>query len=468
MSGKTVKTEQWGSRTGLILSAIGMAVGTGNIWRFPRVAAANGGGPFIVLCILALFLWGIPIMMAEAVLGKTTRFGVIGSFKKFIGEKYTWMGGVVAWISLCVTFYYAVVVGYCLRYAVYAFTGIIKSGLDTELLWTTFSNNPTDKMIFHVIAMVICTLVIMKGIQTGIERINKILIPALFILLIVLMIRAITLPGSLAGLEYLFSPANIKLFGSTYFVYVKKDEDISLNATLVCFADTSAGMLAAMVVIPTIFALSPDPTPILAAGNSGITFIHLTKLFTTMPMGRLAAMMFFVALSFAALSSLLSMVELGVRLLLDMGWTRTKAALFAGVAITILGLPSSYSMAFQDNQDWVWGVGLLASGVFITVAMMKYGISKVYDEHIAPSSNINARWIWNLLYLITIIFVVLFSWWIWQAATWYPGEWMKWLPISKYTFTVGTMFYQWIPSFVAILLLNNWFNKVMKHPAVLD
>jgi len=485
------KTESWGTRWGLILSAIGMAVGTGNIWRFPRVAAANGGGPFIVLCIVALFLWGIPIMMAEAVLGKSTRFGVIGSFKKFIGEKYTWMGGIVAWISLCVAFYYAVVVGYCLRYSVYSFSGVIKNGLDTELLWTTFSNNAADKMTFHVIAMILCTLVIMKGVQAGIERINKVLIPSLFIMLIVLMLRAVTLPGAINGLEYLFSPANIKLFGNakvwleaftqiawstgagwglmlTYFVYVKEDEDISLNATTVCFADTSAGMLAAMVVLPTIFALSSDPGPILAAGNSGITFIHLTKLFTVMPMGRLAAILFFLSLSFAALSSLLSMVELGVRLLLDMGWTRTKAALFAGVAILILGLPSSYSMAFQDNQDWVWGVGLLASGVFITFAMMKYGINKSYEDFIAPTSNINAKWIWNLLYLVPVIFVILFTWWIWQAATWYPGEWMKWLPISQYTFTVGTMFYQWIPSFIVIFMLNKWFNKVMKYPAVLD
>ena len=136
------KADQWSTRWGLILACIGMAVGTGNIWRFPRVAASQGGGAFILVVMIGLFLWAIPCMMAEAVWGKVTRMGVIGSFKEFVGRKWTWMGTVVAAISLGIAFYYAVVVGWCVRYFVYALSGVIKPGLDSEALWTAFSTTP--------------------------------------------------------------------------------------------------------------------------------------------------------------------------------------------------------------------------------------------------------------------------------------------------------------------------------------
>lgn len=479
------KADQWASRWGLIFSAIGMAVGTGNIWRFPRVAAAQGGGAFVLACVAALFLWAIPLLMAESVWGKVTRMGVIGSFKEMLGRKWTWAGGCVAWISLGIAFYYAVVMGWCVRYFVYVLTGVIKPGLDTEALWTAFSTTPGAMVPWHIISMVIATIVIFKGISQGLEKINKILIPSLFVLLVVLMIRAITLPGAVKGLQYLFEP-RFELFASgrlwleaftqvawstgagwglllTYFVYAKKTEDISLNATTICFADTSAAMIAAMAIIPTIFALSSDPMAAVGSGNTGLAFIHLAKLFTVMPAGTLFAGFFFLALIFAALSSLLSMVELGVRLLMDAGWPRHKAALAAGIGITILGLPSSMSIDFLNNQDWVWGVGLLVSGVFFSIGAMKVGVDKIWKEYIEPCSDLKAPWMWKLIYLFPLWFVIIFTWWIKQAMSWYPDSWWKWLPISEYTYTVGTMVYQWAIMVVVFLLLNNWLADKMTH-----
>ena len=252
----------------------------------------------------------------------------------------------------------------------------------------------------------------------------------------------------------------------TYFVYTKDSEDISLNATTVCFADTSAALLAGLAIIPTIFALAPDPQAAIASGNTGLAFIHLTRLFTVMPGGRIMAIMFYLALIVAAGSSLLSMVELGVRMLLDAGWTRKKAALAAGVGITIMGLPSAMSISFLDNQDWVWGVGFLATGLLFSFGAIKIGVQKIWDEYIEPVSDLKAAWMWKLIYLFPFWFVIVFGWWIWQAAAGYPGEWYKWLPISKYTASVGTIFYQWAICFGIIFVLNNWLAAKTRFAAV--
>lgn len=482
--------EQWKSRWGFILSAIGMAVGTGNIWRFPRVAAANGGGAFMVAMLIAIFLWAIPLLMAESVWGKVSRMGCVGSFKVMVGPKQTWMGGVLGWVCLAVTFYYAVVMGWCIRYLVYALTGTIGPGVDTDALWVAFSTTPGAMVPWHVLSMILCTVVILRGVAQGVEKMNKVLIPMLFVLLCILALRSVTLPGAAAGLEFLFKPQWGDLLKGriwleaftqaawstgagwglmlTYFVYTKDNEDISLNATTVCFADTSAALLAGLAIIPTIFALAPDPQAAIASGNTGLAFIHLTRLFTIMPGGRIMAIMFYLALIVAAGSSLLSMVEMGVRMLLDAGWTRKKAALAAGVAITVMGLPSSMSISFLDNQDWVWGVGFLATGLLFSIGAIKIGINKIWDEYIEPVSDLKAAWMWKLIYLFPLWFVIIFGWWIWQAASWYPGEWYKWLPISKYTFTVGTIFYQWVICFGIIFIMNNWLASRMRFAVKVD
>ncbi|MDD4023868.1 MAG: sodium-dependent transporter [Synergistales bacterium] len=472
------KADQWSTRWGLILSCIGMAVGTGNIWRFPRVAASQGGGAFVIALLIGLFLWAIPLLMAEAVWGKVSRMGVIGSFKEMAGRKWTWMGTTVAVISLGIAFYYSVVVGWCIRYFLYAITGVIKPGLDTEALWAAFSGTPGAMVPWHILTMVAATVILFKGISQGLEKINKVLIPTLFVMLVVLAIRANMLPGSTEGLRYFFEPKWADLLKGrvwleaftqvawstgagwglmlTYFVYTKKREDIALNATTVCFADTMAGFLAGLAIMPTIFALSPDPMAAVASGNTGLAFIHLTSLFTVMPGGVIFASIFFLALIFAGFSSLLSMVELGLRLLMDAGWTRNKAAIAAGIGILVLGLPSAWSISFLDNQDWVWGVGLLLSGLIFSIAAMKIGVNKIWDQYIAPDSDLNAPWMFKLIYLFPVWFVIIFWWWIAQAASWYPDTYMKWLPISEYTFTVGTMVYQWAIVVVLALVTNNW------------
>jgi len=377
-------------------------------------------------------------------------------------------------------------VGWCFRYLAYALTGVIKPGLDAEALWASFSGTPGAMVPWHILTMIAATLVVLRGVCEGLEKVNKVMIPMLFILLIFLAIRANMLPGASEGLRFFFEPKWEDLLKGrvwleaftqvawstgagwglmlTYFVYTKKREDIALNATTVCFADTMAGLLAGLVVIPTIFALSPDPSAAVGSGNTGLAFIHLTNLFTIVPGGAIFAALFFLSLVLAGFSSLLAMVEMTIRFFLDAGWSRRKAALIAGLGIALFGLPSAWDISFLDNQDWVWGVGLLLSGLIFSIAAMKIGVNKIWEEHIAPDSDIKAAWMFKLIYLFPLWFSIIFIWWIAQAASWYPDTYMKWLPISEYTFSVGTMFYQWAIVVAIALVTNKWLTNRSRFP----
>jgi NSS family neurotransmitter:Na+ symporter len=395
------------------------------------------------------------------------------------------MGATMAAFVLGIVFYYGVVVGWCIRYLVYALTGVFKPGLDTEALWKAFASNGMQQSLLFALVIAICMWICSKGVAGGLEKACKVMVPAIFILLVFLAIRAAFLPGAIKGYEFYFTARmsdflNPKTYleaftqvawstGAgwglflTYFVYVKKTEDIMLAATTTCFADSTAGFLAGMCVIPTIFAYAPDPMAAVKAGNTGMAFIHLTRLFAEIPGGTIMAIGFFLALVLAALSSEIAMIEMGARLLEDAGWSRKKATWGIGIVTLVLGLPSAMNMTFLDNQDWVWGVGLLVSGLLMSIGAMKVGVKKIWNEHIEPYTEMKHEWMFSAIKLFPVWFAIIFGWWTWQSITWYPGEWYKWLPISKYAFTAGTMFWQWGIVIAVSLILNNWLANKMSH-----
>ncbi len=146
--------EQWGSRWGFIAASIGMAIGTGNVWRFPRVAAANGGGPFIIAWTIALFVWVLPLLMGEMVMGRRTGLGTIGAFRDYMGKKYTWMGTWIAAVCLLIMFYYSVIMGWCVKYFTLAVSGAFQPGMGTEAtqaIWNAFTTTPSQTIFFDFI-----------------------------------------------------------------------------------------------------------------------------------------------------------------------------------------------------------------------------------------------------------------------------------------------------------------------------
>jgi len=472
------RVEHFGSRWGLVLATLGMAVGTGNIWRFPRIAAANGGGSFLVAWVVFLFLWSVPLMILEFSIGKRTRLGTVGSFIRLGGKGWAWMG---AWIALCATaimFYYSVVAGWCLRYLAASLTGRLNDGKEGEILWQSFAGTPWA-LVTHVLALALGVAIVWFGVR-GIERATKVLIPTLFVLVIVLAIRAVTLPGASAGLEFLFTPEwgalakpNIWLQALTqnawdtgagwgviltYAIYMKAREDVGLNAFLIGFGNNSVSLLAGIMVLCTVFAINPGAqSEIVGASNEGLTFIWMPQLFAEMPGGGFFMVIFFLALSVAAITSLVSMLELATRVLIDAGLERRPAVLWVAGAGLVFGIPSALSMSVFTNQDWVWGVGLMLSGLFFALAGARFGLERLRTEVVNGEGcdlRIGRWWVFLLAVLVPIEAVVLMVWWLWEARTWDENWWHPF-----HAANVGTVLAQWAVALVVLFALNSWLAR---------
>ena len=469
--------EHFGSRWGLILATLGMAVGTGNIWRFPRVVASNGGGSFLVAWAVFLLAWSIPLMIVEFSFGKRARLGTVGAFAKLAGEKFAWMGG---WVALCATaimFYYSVVAGWCLRYLAASLTGELRR-TDSETLWQAYTGSAAP-LVTHALALALGVAVVWFGVR-GIERVAKILIPTLFLLVIALALRAVTLPGASQGLEFLFRPewsqladARIWLEALTqnawdtgagwglilsYAIYMRAREDVPLNAFLIGFGNNSVSLLAGIMVLCTVFALNPAAQgEIVGSGNEGLTFIWMPRLFSAMPAGGVFMTLFFLGLSFAALTSLISMIELATRVLIDSGFGRRQALLTIAGAALVLGAPSALSLEVLHNQDWVWGVGLMLSGLFFAIGARRFGLERLRREVVNADGadlRIGRWWTFLVAVVVPIEAVALMAWWLWQARGWDP-EWLHPLRSAN----VGTVLFQFAVAITLLLLANRWLAR---------
>ncbi len=457
-----------------------MAVGTGNIWRFPRVAAEWGGGTFLIAVTVGLVIWAVPLLMAEFLMGSRSRLGNVGAFRDFMGPRSTWAGAFMAMVTIAIMFYYGVVAGWCVRYFVVSATGAIGPEIDGQAYWDAFIANPVETVGYHAVAVAFSAVVVYKGIKGGLERVLKVFLPALLVILLVLAFRAVTLPGAEQGLRYLFIPdwgslvsgrlwleAFTQVAWSTgagwglimvYAVYAREKEDIAVNSGIIAFSDVLVGILAAAVILGTLFAVAPTTAfaeEALGAGNVGLTFIYIVDLMATMPGAVVLAPLFFLALALAGISSLIAMFELGTTNLMNFGMSRHRAALWVGGAAFLFGVPSALNITFLDNQDWVWGVGLLISGLLTALAIIKYGVEKARAEINATSDVVVGRW-WSVcIRLVPVIFVGVFSWWVYQSVADHPETW--WNPFE--TFSTGTMVVQWLILFGVVYALNGFLTR---------
>jgi len=498
-----VKKEQFASRWGIIFAGLGMAVGTGNLWRFPRIAAQYGGGAFMAVWLLFLFLWALPLLIIEMSIGKKTGRGVVASFGKLMGPKFTWMGAFVAFVTSAITFYYTVVTGWCLKYfyATCCQNLISKTPQD---FWNGFTSS-WEPVLFHVIAILIGCSIIYAGVVKGIERANKFLIPSLFIMLIVACVRSITLPGAGMGLNFLFSPnwsqfGNLKMWLNalsqaawstgagwglmlTYAVYSHKRENPIITSATLGFGDYVASLMAAITVIPAVFSfyigasagasrqvVEGQVLNVMNEGNLGLTFTWIPTLFSKIPGGAFFLALFFLALCFAAFSSLISQLELITRIFMDSGHSRKKAIVIVGSACLVMGLPSALSLGFFNNQDWVWGMGLMISGLFFILLVLKLGPRK-FREEIAPSFNSKFRlgkaFDFLIRFLMPVQILAMLGWWFFDSySSWRtaveaglsPKHWLN--PFAQGS--VGTVLFQWIIGLGVFLILNRFLNRKME------
>lgn len=478
------KSEVFSSRWGMLLAMLGMAVGTGNIWRFPRIAASNGGGSFLVAWVVFLLAWSVPLIIAEFAMGKGTRRGPVGAFAKTLGEGFAWMGAWVAFVATAIMFYYSVVMGWTIRFFVATVTGEIPTAVP-DAFWSGY-NSSGQALLTHLVAMGLGLFVVSKGVK-GIEKAAKILIPSLIFLVVVLALRALMLPGASRGLAFLFTPkladlANYRIWLealtqnawdtgagwgliTTYAVYMRKSEDTALNAFVIGFGNNSMSLLAGIMVLCTVFSVMPDAaSQIVGAGNEGLTFIWIPQLFAQIPGGRFFMALFFLALVFAAWTSLVSMIELAARVFMDRGFSRGRAIAIVGTAGVLFGIPSALKLGFFQNQDWVWGVGLMMSGFFFAFAVLKYGVTKwreTYINHEDSDVRIGAWWDWAMR-LVVVEAVVLMLWWLWSAQVKGPDgatDWGATLTLLS-PYNIGSVLIQWAVVLVVIIAANRWLARL--------
>ena len=435
------ENQRFSSRWGTMLVMLGMAVGTGNIWRFPRIAASNGGGSFLFAWAVFLLLWSVPLILVEFAMGRETRRGPVGAFARLLGRGSAWMGAWVAFTATAIMFYYSVVMGWTIRYLWGSLTNGIPmtSPEAATLFWEGYAGSGAA-VLTHGIAMGLGVAVVAFGVR-GIEKAARVLIPTLFVLVVVLAVRAITLPGAEKGLAFLFTPewsdllsARIWLEALTqnawdtgagwglitaYAVYLRNQDDTTLNAFVLGFGNNSVSLLAGIMVLCTAFAIMPEAADtIVGAGNEGLTFIWVPQLFARMPAGNLFMILFFLALVFAAWSSLISMIELASRVLIDFGLSRGRAIQIVAVAGFLFGVPSALSMEFFRNQDWVWSVGLMLSGLFFAVGVLRYGVNSFRTRLVnrEGSDIVIGRWWCAVMLFVALEAIVLMLWWLSQAV----------------------------------------------------
>lgn len=451
----------------MMLAMLGMAVGTGNIWRFPRVAASEGGGSFLVAWVTFLLLWSVPLILVEFAMGKGTRYGPVGAFARLAGRRFGWMGTWVAWTATAIMFYYAVVMAWTMRFLWAAVVGELPEARPGAL-WESFAYTPSV-LVVHALAMGLGVFVVARGVR-GIESAARILIPSLFVLVVVLAVRAVTLPGAIDGLAFLFTPtleglANYRTWLAaltqnawdtgagwglilTYAIYMRRREDTTVNAFLLGFGNNSVSLLAGIMVLCTVFSLMPNAADeIVGAGNEGLTFTWVPQLFALMPAGRFFMVLFFLALVFAAWTSLISMIELATRVLMDGGVSRGRAIALVGGFGFLLGVPSALSQDVFLNQDFVWGVGLMISGLFFAIAVLRFGVTRFRETLINRDADlpIGRWWDWAIR-LVVVQAVVLVGWWFWQVRE---------EPLFG-AFGVGSVLVQWAIALAAFLALNRW------------
>ncbi len=438
---------QFSSSLGFILAATGSAIGLGNLWKFPYVAGSSGGGLFVIFYILFTLLLGIPLMLAEISIGRKTKLNPIGAYKK-LNPKWKFIGAFSVLTSFIVLSYYSVVGGWVLKY----FSKYLTSpnfGTDTSEFFNNFISSPTEPVIWHLIFMAITAFIVVGGVSKGIEKVSKFMLPTLFVIIIIVAVRAVTLDGAGEGLKFFLMPhldqvstfdGAIKLMaqalgqvffslsigtgiGITYGSYLKKKSNLQKDAVIISSLDSLIAILAGIAILPAVFALGFKPE-----AGPGLLFEILPAVFNELPMGRLFGIAFFILLFFASVTSSMSMLEVVTSYFIDNFKIKRRTATIALASImAVIGIFCSLSFGalsdfriFNMNIFNVLGfftdkILMPLNGILMCIFIGHfYKVSRLSDEiaigtktgkfKLEKVFNIFISWICPILILIIFIF----------------------------------------------------------------
>lgn len=413
---------QWGSRLGFILAAAGSAIGLGAIWKFPYVAATNGGGAFLLIYLAICLSVGLALMMGEMALGRASGNGAVGTFRELRGGRWPIVGFVGVLVCFLIYSFYSVVGGWTIAYIGKSISGEILTA-DAKLLegiFTGFITNPWEPLIFHAAFAILTLGVVLGGVQKGIESLSKFLMPALFVLMLILIVRGLTLPGAVDGLLYFLTPDFSKVTGAmlvdamglaffslslgmgimiTYGSYVDKEANLLGSSMWVILLTVLTCFLAGLMVLPAVFAFDFNPS-----AGPGLTFITMPAVFAKMAAGQLFAILFFVLLLVAALTSSVSLLEVVVNFAMqECKMERTPAALLVTLLIFLLGVPASLSlgiwseyklfgMAFFDLLDFLTSKLLMPVGEILLAIFVGWKVWPVIEKELS-GNNEPAAWL---------------------------------------------------------------------------
>lgn len=401
------KRDTFGTRLGIIFATVGSAVGLGNIWRFPYMLGSNGGAAFLLVYLLCALLLGLPVMIAEFYIGRHSKRNAAGAFKVIApGTKWSVIGynGVLA--AFLILGFYFVIAGWTLEYVFQAVTGSLgeKSAAVFEVEFSNFSSGIFRPILWTLLFMGITHYIITTGVKNGIERSSKLLMPMLFMILIALCIRSLTLPGAMDGIDFLFKPDFGKLSSSvllsamgqaffslsvgmgcliTYSSYFNNKTNLQRTALEVTLIDTLVAVLAGVMIFPAVFSFGIKPT----AGVE-LVFITLPNVFGQLPFGSLWSCIFFLLLAVAALTSTISLHEVATAYLHEeRNMTRKRAALYVSSGVTVLAVLSSLSfgvmkdftlfgLTFFDLLDYVTAKLMLPLGGMLICIFVGWRIEK--------------------------------------------------------------------------------------------
>lgn len=350
--------DSFGSKFGAIAALAGSAVGLGNIWKFPYEAGSNGGGAFLLVYIFFAVGIGLPVMLAEFIIGRKSQQNAFGTFKLLApGTKWYYFGLLSIIAAAFILSFYGTVSGWTLEYVWLAATNTFEGQSADEInnLFNNFITHPYRPVLWQLGFMFLSGAIVLAGVKKGIERYTKMMMPALLIIIIILGIRACTLDGASAGLKFLFYPNFSELTADgvlaalgqaffslslgmgvllTYASYVRKNENLTGISIQVITTDTLVAILAGVAILPAVFAFGIDPQ-----SGPGLVFLTLPKVFQSMPLGALWSVLFFVLLTFAALTSSISLLEVVVAYLVEeKKQSRLKATLITTLGISTLGI----------------------------------------------------------------------------------------------------------------------------------
>lgn len=442
------KRSNFTGKLGYVLSAAGASVGLGNIWRFPYLAAKYGGGIFLIVYIILAVTFGYTMIIAETALGRMTKKSPVGAFEHFgHGWQFSLSGWINAVIPILIVPYYSVIGGWVIRYLTQYFTSGGSEMLATDGYFSSFISNGVQVEICFLAFSLATLTIIYLGVQNGIERVSKFMMPILIVLAIIIAGYSMTRPGAVAGIKYFLipNPANFswmtvvsamgQMFYSlsiamgilvTFGSYMKKDVSIEEATEQVEIFDTAIAMMAGLMIIPAVFAFSGDAAAENLQAGPSLMFITMPKIFASMGMGTPMGILFFVLVLFAALTSAIALSESAVSTFEDeLHWSRRRSTVFTGVIMVVLGTLSALGygplatvkiigMQFLDFFDFLTNSVMMPVAAMCTCLLIVrvVNIDKIAEEVMLDGKRFRRKPVFDFMikYLCPFfVVIILFS-----------------------------------------------------------